>query len=260
MLAAVGRVIDFAPVAVSLRREVLRVYYEDGKRLVDTAGLNTLATNSGLAESRTAILERALAEAGIESLNGRRVLDIGCGFGALALVLAARGASVTAIDPKADRFEAVGQRVAEEHGLEVRWERASMERMEIDQSGFDAAVMNNSLCYLVPRRLRREALERTLRALRPGGVLVIRNPNRIHPVDQFSGLPLVGMLPPRGARFVAWLFRRKNRSHVRLLTHRAARRELRQAGFTDVQVVRRPNQWRVREALAGYQHLTARRP
>jgi 2-polyprenyl-3-methyl-5-hydroxy-6-metoxy-1,4-benzoquinol methylase len=253
-----GRTIDFAPVAVSLRREVLRIYYEDGKRLVDPAGLNTLATNSGLAEWRAAILEHALIEAGVSSLDGLRALDIGCGFGALALLLAARGATVVAIDPNATRF-AVGRRVAEEHSLPVRWQRGSMEDMDVGREAFDVAVMNNSLCYLVPRHLRAAALSRTLQALRPGGVLVIRNPNRLHPIDQFSGLPLVGALPPRGARAVGRLVRR-NRSEVRLVTHRAAHRELRQAGFTDIRTIRRAGMSRAREAVAGYQHFVARRP
>jgi 2-polyprenyl-3-methyl-5-hydroxy-6-metoxy-1,4-benzoquinol methylase len=254
----VARVIDFEPVAVSLRREILRVYYEEGRRMVDPAGLNTLATNSGLAESRLAVLEHALHAAGVTTLESLDVLDIGCGFGALSLVLAARGGSVVAVDPNGDRF-AVGRRVAEEHGLEITWRRASMEEMDVGDQAFDVAVMNNSLCYLVPRQLRREALGRTLLALRPGGVLVVRNPNRVHPVDQFSGLPLVGMLPPRAARLAGRVARR-NRSHVRLLTPQAAERELRRAGFADVTTVRRAKQSRLREAVAGYQHLTARRP
>jgi hypothetical protein len=89
-------------------------------------------------------------------------------------------------------------------------------------------------------------------------VLVIRNPNRVHPRDQFSGLPLLGILPPRAAKLISKLVRR-NRSHVRLLTHRAAHRELRAAGFTDVRTVRRKGHSRVRDAIAGYQHFTARR-
>ncbi len=139
---------DFAQVAISLRREILRSYYEDGKQLIDAGGLNTLATNSGLAESRAAILEQALEEAQIPSVDGLRVLDIGCGFGALALVFAARGASVLAVDPNDSRFE-VGRRVAREHGLEVTWAQASMEDLDVGEAAFDVAIMNNSL--VLPR-------------------------------------------------------------------------------------------------------------
>lgn len=256
--AGVGRVVDFPPIAVSLRREILRFYYDDGKRLLDDAGLNTLATNSGLAESRAAILEHAFEVADIDSLDGLKLLDIGCGFGALALLFAARGAEVVAVDPNMRRF-AVGQRVAEEHNLPVRWMRASMEGLDVGESDFDIAVMNNSLCYVVPRAARRAALEGTWAALRPGGVLVLRNPNRVHPVDQFCGVPLLGLLPPTGAKLAARVLRR-HRSEVRLLTRRAARRELIRSGFEGVEIVRRPSASRWREAVAGYQHLIGRRP
>jgi len=249
--------IDFAPVALSLRREVLRFYYDTGKSLTDAAGLNTLATNSDLAETRAATLERALADAGISDLRGLDLVDVGCGFGALALVFAARGAKVLGLDANADRLE-VGRRVAGMYGLEARFQQATMEDMELGDANFDVAVMNNSLCYLVRRRDRRAALGRTLGALRDGGVLVVRNPNRWHPVDQFTGLPGLGVLPPLAAQAVAAAARR-HRSDVRMLSHAAARRELKRSGFGDVRSARRPGESHLRATLAGYQHLTARR-
>jgi hypothetical protein len=119
--------------------------------------------------------------------------------------------------------------------------------------------MNNSLCYIVDRGRRRAALERTFAALRPGGVLVIRNPNRVHPTDQFTGVPLLGLLPPRAAQLAAAALG-KHRSQVRLETNRAARRELRRAGFGEVRSVRRTGESRLRASVTGYQHLVARRP
>ncbi len=253
-----GRVIDFAPVCSSLRREVLRFYYDAGRALTDPAGLNTLATNAELAESRAATLEQALADAGIPGVSGLDVLDIGCGFGALALVFAAHGARVLAVDPNQERMQ-VGRSVAERHGLPVRFRTASMEEMPLVDATFDVAVMNNSLCYVVRRRDRRRALRGTLAALRPGGAVLIRNPNRVHPRDQFTGIPLLGLLPPRAARALVAVLRR-HRSQVRLLSNSAARRELRRAGFSEVRRYRRPRESRLRAAVTGYQHLTARRP
>jgi ubiquinone/menaquinone biosynthesis C-methylase UbiE len=250
-------VIDFGPVAQSLRREVLRFYYDNGKSLTDLAGLTTLATNSDLAEARAATLEHALEGAGISDVRGLDVIDIGCGFGALALVFAARGAHVVAVDANADRLE-VGRQVAERHGLDARFLQASMEEMELAENTFDVAVMNNSLCYLVRRRDRYTALRLVVRALRDGGVLVVRNPNRLHPVDQFTGVPGLGVLPPLAARSIAAMLRR-HRSRVRLVSNQGARRELMRSGFGDVRNVRRPGESRLRAALAGYQHLTGRR-
>lgn len=252
----VGRQVDFAMIALSLRREVLRLNYDRGLRMTSSAAINTLITNADLAESRASMLERALSEAGVPSVRGLDVLDLGCGFGALALVFAAHGARVTALDPNDERMQ-VGATVARHHGLEVQWVVGAMQDARLPARGFDVVVMNNSLCYVVNRRARRAALEHAHRVLRPGGAIVLRNPNRLHPRDQFTGLPLLGTLPPRLANGVAWVLRR-HRSRVRMLSGRAARRELRRAGFVLVRSVRRPHEGRLRAMVAGYQHLVAR--
>jgi len=118
--------------------------------------------------------------------------------------------------------------------------------------------MNNSFCYVVARPARRKALADALEALQPGGVLVIRNPNRLRPLDQFTGLPLLGLLPPAVAQLISRLLGR-NRSHVRLLSNRAARRELRRAGFAAVESVDPSERARIAGPFAAYQHLIARR-
>ena len=64
---------------------------------------------------------------------------------------------------------------------------------------FDLVVVNNSLCYVLDREARQAAL-RLAGALSPGGWLVMRNPNRLFPLDQFTGIPLLGLLPPDGCR------------------------------------------------------------
>ena len=252
------RRIDFGPVSASLHREILRFSYDSGRSLNDSAGLNTLATNAALAESRAGLLEHALGEAGVEDLAGLDVLDLGCGFGALALVFGARGASVLGVDPSPARL-GVGRTVTERHGLSVRFQAASMETMQVGEASFDVAVMNNSLCYLVRRRDRRQALRVTLEALRPGGAVVISNPNRLHPRDQFTRIPLLGLLPPKLAAAGARALGRK-RPEVRLLSRRAARRELRRAGFVAVRSVRGPAKSPLRARLSGYQYLVGRRP
>jgi 2-polyprenyl-3-methyl-5-hydroxy-6-metoxy-1,4-benzoquinol methylase len=257
-LRAAPTVRHFAPIARSLRREILRHDFDRGGDVTRTASIRTLQTNSTLAESRVATLELALATAHVPSLAGRDLIDLGCGFGALALVFAARGARVTALDPNAPRME-VGARVAREHALAVEWIVGGMDAVDFGERRFDVAVMNNSLCYLVDRPRRREALRRALAALRPGGVLVIRNPKRIHLRDQFTGVPLLGMLPPALASGASRAFG-SDRSHVRLLTMRAARRELREAGFTDVEGVPGSGRSALVDALGAYQHLVARRP
>ena len=89
----------------------------------------------------------------------------------------------------------------------------------------------------------------------------MRNPNRWSPIDQFTNLPLLPLLPPAAANRLARAFR-KERSRVRLVSALEAARELRRAGFTDV--VHRgfvdSNRPDVLRFVARYQHVTARRP
>ncbi len=246
------------PIALSLQREILRHYYDEDGHLTSPAGVRTLQTNSALAESRVATLERILSQAQVPGVRGRDVLDLGCGFGALSLVFAAHGAHVTALDPNGPRLR-VGARVAVEHALDVDWIVGRMDATDVGDACYDVAVMNNSFCYLVNRAERQEALRRTLLALRPGGVLVQRNPRRYRLRDQFTGIPLLGALPPKGADLIShWLA--LGRSRVRLVSGRAARRELRAAGFVDVATVPGSSHGVLLDALGAYQHLIARRP
>jgi 2-polyprenyl-3-methyl-5-hydroxy-6-metoxy-1,4-benzoquinol methylase len=191
-------------------------------------------------------------------LRDRDVIDLGCGFGALALVFAVRGARVTALDPNAPRLN-VGAQVADLHGLAVGWKVGGMEATDLGHMRYDIAFMNNSFCYLVAAAKRERALARALEALRPGGVLVVRDPSRLRLRDQFTGLPLLGMLPPPLARTVSRVLGR-SRSDVRLRSKAVARRELREAGFVDVQTVAPPGRSRLAASFAAYHHLVARRP
>jgi SAM-dependent methyltransferase len=248
----------FGPIAVALRREILRYYYNDGKRLTGGGALRTLDTNSTLAEGRAATLEHALSHVSVRTVRDRDVVDLGCGFGALALVFASRGARVTALDPNEPRLR-VGERVGGEYQLGVSWLVGGMDATDFGQERFDVAVMNNSFCYLVPHEQRRNALEHTLRALRPGGVLVMREPKRLRLRDQFTRIPLLGLLPPEAAQRLTRTLN-INRSHVRMLTGHAARRELRQAGFVEVEIAPTTGKRFFPTALSGYHHLVARRP
>jgi SAM-dependent methyltransferase len=68
---------------------------------------------------------------------GQRVLDVGCGPGALAAELVSRlgAASVTAVDPSETFVEAARERLAG-----VRVERAPAERLPFPDDSFDAAI------------------------------------------------------------------------------------------------------------------------
>ena len=251
---------DFTPIARTLRRHVVKSYADSGESLDGVAGVNTLDTNSALVERRTApLMEIIRRSTGRRSLEGLRLLDLGCGFGAVSVYFAAQGAVVTGVDPIESRLE-VGRSVSAEHDLTAEFARGWMEHLDLEDETFDLAIQNNSLPYIVQRANRRAALAETHRVLKRGGSLVIRNANRWNPRDQFTGLPLIQLLPPRPAKRVAGLLGRP-RSDVRVTSPLEATRELRRAGFVDVAHVASPASTRpaMMKSFAGFQHLTARR-
>jgi SAM-dependent methyltransferase len=247
----------FAPLAHDLRDEVIAHYERNGEPLDTPAGLRTLDTNSVLAPDRARLLLRLLAEQGAESIAGRRVLDLGAGFGALALYFAHLGADVTAVDPNAQRMQ-VSLTLARRHGLTLSTTAAPAQSLPFPDGHFDFVVANNSLCYIVAHGARREALAEIRRVLRPGGWLAMRNPNRLHPRDQFTGLPLLPLLPPALARRVVRAVGR-HRSEVKLTSPAGAMLELRRAGFRNVRFGTETGQ-RAKALVSGYHHVLARRP
>jgi 2-polyprenyl-3-methyl-5-hydroxy-6-metoxy-1,4-benzoquinol methylase len=252
---------DFAPIADSLRQSVIDFYAANGEVLEGAAGVNTLETNSGFVERRgEPLLEMLQRSMGVDSIEGLRLIDLGCGFGALSAYFAARGAIVTGVDPIESRLE-VGRSVAAEHGLPAEFEPGRMEDLELPDGSFDLAVQNNSLCYIVSHADRQAALLETARVLVPGGHLIIRNPNRWSARDQFTGFPLLQLLPPQRATRLAERLGRP-RSLVRLTSPPEAARELRRAGFENVVHVGSPaSRWpSFTKPFARYQHLTARKP
>jgi SAM-dependent methyltransferase len=247
----------FAAIAQELRGEVIEYYEHRGERIDTPAGLVTLDTNSILAAGRGRLLLRLLAERGAGPVVGRRVLDLGAGFGALALYYAHLGAEVVAVDPNEERLQ-VAVAIASRRGLPVSAVTAHAQSLPLPDAGIDLVVANNSLCYIVEQPDRLLALREIHRVLRPGGWLVLRNPNRLHPRDQFTGLPLLSTLSPSLARRAASALGR-HRSGVRLDSPGAAVRALRRAGFSQASWQPHPGHRRGAR-FAAYHHVTARRP
>ena len=246
----------FAPIASDLRDEVIGYYERRSERLDTPAGLVTLDTNSLLAARRGRLLLRLLAEQGAGSVARRRVLDLGAGFGALALYFAHLGAEVVAVDPNEQRMQ-VAVAIAGRRGLAVSAVTAHAQSLPVPEASIDLVVANNSLCYIVEKGAHNLALREIHRVLRPGGWLVVRNPNRLHPRDQFTGLPLLGLLAPPLAQRAAKALGR-HRSEVRLRSPGGGVRQLRRAGFSEVRWRTVPEPGR-RSRFAGYHHVLARR-
>jgi 2-polyprenyl-3-methyl-5-hydroxy-6-metoxy-1,4-benzoquinol methylase len=103
-------------------------------------------------------------------LGARRIVDIGCGNGALCRELASRGYEVVGCEPSAD-----GVRVAQSAAPELVFHQLGVddEPSALGNESFDVAIATEVIEHLIrPRNLARFAKQ----VLRPGGHLIISTP------------------------------------------------------------------------------------
>jgi SAM-dependent methyltransferase len=205
--------------------------------------VSTVRTNTDLVPARAAILLRLLEHFGEpSSLAGRRVLEVGCGFGALAsfLFIEQDPAELVAVDVRED-YVATATEVVADTGLDAARLRFQVGDMRSLSSSFaerfDVVLVNNAFIYL-PTRHDMEAGMRSLAgSLAPGGTLVMYHANRWALREPFTGDPIVHLLPPglaeRVSSLTGW---QHNHGRVRLLSPPAQRRLLQRAGLHDVHV------------------------
>ncbi|MGQ4434837.1 class I SAM-dependent methyltransferase [Streptomyces sp. SAS_260] len=108
--------------------------------------------------------------------EARRVLDIGCGTGVFALLLAARGTEVVGVDPARASIEVARAKPGSER---VRWICGDATDLPALQVGLVTMTANVAQAIADPQTWQK-TLQGAREALRPGGHLVFetRNPAR----------------------------------------------------------------------------------
>jgi len=153
------------------------------------------------------------------SLNGARVLDVGCGGGILSESLARMGATVTAIDV-APRVLEVARLHLLESGLNVTYELASVEVISAEQPATFDVVTCLEMLEHVPDPV--SVISAISRALKPGGHLFLSTLNRT---------PLAFLLGIVGAEHVARLLPRGTHRYDRFTRPSELGAWLRSSGF-----------------------------
>jgi ubiquinone/menaquinone biosynthesis C-methylase UbiE len=114
-------------------------------------------------------LEQALLLELLGPLTGKMLLDVGCGDGALAAVLARRGAQVTGLDSD-PLMVAAARRRAEREAIPLTIVEGKGEALPFHRDAFDVTLAVTSLCFIQDVR---QAIAEMARVLKPGGRLVI---------------------------------------------------------------------------------------
>jgi len=145
------------------------------------------------------------------TLQGKEVLEIGCGTGPSSVVMAEQGARVTALDIDPQMVEATRLR-ARDHGLAdaVRAVHvADSTNIYLSDEAFDLVVCNGVLEHVRPE-IRAFLMREMWRVLRKGGHLFIgETPSRLCPIDRHTTeLWWVHYLPAALARRYAVLRKR----------------------------------------------------
>jgi ubiquinone/menaquinone biosynthesis C-methylase UbiE len=124
------------------------------------------ASYERLAETYAPIHDRVVAALALEP--GRRVLDVACGTGAVALRAAHLGAEVVGIDISADQLSKA-RRAAEDELLEIQFEEGDCQELPFADAEFDAVASAFGAVFAADHE--RTADELT-RVCRPGSRLV----------------------------------------------------------------------------------------
>lgn len=119
-----------------------------------------------------------------EGLKPRTAVDLACGTGSVAILLAQKGLSVTGVDLSADMLTVAENKA---WGMENKplFVRQSLEMLHLPV-GVDLAVCAlDSLNYIVNPDLCRQAFKRIYKALNPGGCFIfdVNTPEKLMAMD-----------------------------------------------------------------------------
>jgi ubiquinone/menaquinone biosynthesis C-methylase UbiE len=125
-----------------------------------------------LATGPEAELRREFADF-LQLKPGERVLDVGCGPGHLARLLALRGCRVTGVD-RGRRLLRIARRWAAREGAALEFRQAPADQLPFPDGTFDCTLATTVLYFVADAEA---ALREIVRVTRPGGAVATLDPH-----------------------------------------------------------------------------------
>lgn len=119
-----------------------------------------------------------------EKLRPATAVDLACGTGSVALLLARRGMQVTAVDLSEEMLTQASLK-AQQQGLRIAFARQDLAALRLPR-GVDLAVCAlDSLDYITEPAVCEKAVRRVYRALNPGGIFIfdVNTPEKLRAMD-----------------------------------------------------------------------------
>jgi ubiquinone/menaquinone biosynthesis C-methylase UbiE len=126
--------------------------------------------NRAIVDERVRHTQRLLRNAGLNDLRGRRVLDVGCGYGhelARMRQFGARASDLVGVDLMPDRIAQARQTYTE-----IEFHVANAVRLTFPDASFDIVLSYTVLSSVLDHTTARQITAEMSRVLKPGGVIL----------------------------------------------------------------------------------------
>lgn len=134
----------------------------------DYASLYDLSGQKAFSKRMLPYIRRLLRR---HTVHGKRMVDVACGTGTVAISLAMAGWCVYGVDTSRDML-ATARAKAEEKGAPVKWSQQDMRAFELPKRVHLATCLYDSMNYMLTEEDVKASFERILDALLPGGLFL----------------------------------------------------------------------------------------
>lgn len=156
------------------RQEREAIFHDEWARSIDIDAVKV----KEIFESPTAVENKFILSL-LGDIEGKTILDLGCGMGDATVFFATQGAFLHAIDISSGMIE-ITQRLARKHRVQDRvyTQRAAAESLKFDDNFFDFVYGNGILHHVDFMQVRREVH----RVLKPNGIAAFIEPLSYNPI------------------------------------------------------------------------------